>query len=238
MVTLKRDNSAVLAVVQTSGGKKKRNRIWKKVWNVLLTSHPLTIFASVASTRTLGLRKKDWGGKVHLWHICLEHSRRTVETAVHWPVSSNEAMCLLWLSENRQTNESKNPVKKITGLTVIAPLNLHFGSILVLSLSWLRNWDLYCITEPLVLKDYNYLFSVIMHSQGEVIFKLTSKTQISKVACRGLCIKHRTNGDAGQNYMPHLDQRLSYAMGFTDGDKQDCFHSLHSFLPILSCLCH
>jgi len=46
-------------------------------------------------------------------------------------------MCLLWLSENSQTNESKNPVKKITGLTVIAPLNLHFGSILVLSLSLL-----------------------------------------------------------------------------------------------------
>lgn len=134
MVTLKRDNSAV---VQNSGGKKKRNRIWKKVWNVLLTSHPLTIFASVTSTRTLGLRKKERGEKVHLWHICLEHSRRTVETAVHWPVSSNEAMCLLWLSENRQTNESKNPVKKITGLTVIAPLNLHFGSILVLSLSQL-----------------------------------------------------------------------------------------------------
>lgn len=134
MVTLIRDNSAV---VQTSGGKKKRNRIWKKVWNVLLTSHPLTIFASVTSRRTLGLRKKERGEKVHLWRICLEHSRRTVETAVHWPVSSNEAMCLLWLSENRQTNESKNPVKKITGLTVIAPLNHHFGSILVLSLSQL-----------------------------------------------------------------------------------------------------
>jgi len=64
MVTLKRDNSAV---VQTSGGKKKRNRIWKKVWNVLLTSHPLTIFASVTSTRTLGLRKKE--GKKFIFGI-------------------------------------------------------------------------------------------------------------------------------------------------------------------------
>lgn len=56
-----------------------------------------------------------------------------------------------------------------------------------------------------------------MHSQGEVIFKLTSKTQISKVARRGLCIQRATNGDSGQNYMPFLDQRLSYAMGFSDG---------------------
>lgn len=77
-----------------------------------------------------------------------------------------------------------------------------------------------------------------MHSQGEVIFKLTSKTQISKVARQGLCVKRSITGDSGQNYMPHLDQKLSYAMGFSYGDKQACFHSLHSFLPLLSCLCH
>jgi len=77
-----------------------------------------------------------------------------------------------------------------------------------------------------------------MHSQGEVIFKLTSKTQISKVARRGLCRQRATNRDSGQNYMPFLDQRLSFAMGFSDWDKQVCFHSLYSFLPILSCLIH
>jgi len=55
-----------------------------------------------------------------------------------------------------------------------------------------------------------------MHSQGEVIFKLTSKTQISKVARRGLCRQRATNRDSGQNYMPFLDQRLSFAMGFSD----------------------
>lgn len=45
------------------------------------------------------------------------------------------------------------------------------------------------------------------------------------MARRGLCIQRATNGDSGQNEMPFLDQRLSYAMGFSDGDKQVYFHS-------------
>lgn len=133
MVTLKRDNSDV---VQTFGGKKKRNRILKKVRNVLLTSRPLTIFASVTSTRTLGLRKKEREEKVHLWHICFgafqTYSGKCcpLTRLLQW---GNVFILALWEPSNEWIKQKKT-VKKITGLMVIAPLNLHFGSILVLSL--------------------------------------------------------------------------------------------------------
>lgn len=160
MVTLKRDNSAVLAVVQNSGGKKKRNRIWKKVWNVLLTSHPLTIFASVASTKTLGLRKKD-GEKfifgISAWSI----------PDVQWKLLSTDPSppmkpCVYFgcLRTVKQMNQ-KTLLKRLQ----VWRSSHHWTTIL--DLFWfclyrgsLRNWDLYCITDPLVLKDYNYLFSL------------------------------------------------------------------------------
>lgn len=160
--------------------RKRGTEFGKKVWNVLLTSHPLTIFASVTSTRTLGLRKKE--RKRFIFGISAWSS-----PDVQWKLLSIDPSPPMrpWVYFG-----SLRTVKQMNQKTLLKRLQVwrsshHWTSILdlfwfCLYRSSLRNQDLCCITEPLVLKDYNYLFSAIMHSQGEVILNWPLKPKFPR----------------------------------------------------------